>query len=149
MKKLELLLRECISQGMPRTHRPWKKILLIVEGLYSMEGTLVNLPVVMALKEKYKFHLYIDEAHSIGAIGPKGRGVCDYFGVDPAKVEILMGTFTKSFGAAGGYIAADKSITDRIRLTNHANVYGETLSPPVLTQIGRFDGQYYGCRTEP
>jgi serine palmitoyltransferase len=120
---------------MPRTHRPWKKILLIVEGLYSMEGTLVNLPEVMRLKEKYKFHLYVDEAHSVGAIGPKGRGVCDYFGVDPAKVDILMGTFTKSFGAAGGYIAADRTIIDRIRLTNHANVYGETLSPPVLTQI--------------
>lgn len=135
MKKLESLLRECISQGMPRTHRPWKKILLIVEGLYSMEGTLVNLPEVMRLKEKYKFHLYVDEAHSVGAIGPKGRGVCDYFGVDPAKVDILMGTFTKSFGAAGGYIAADRTIIDRIRLTNHANVYGETLSPPVLTQI--------------
>ena len=135
MKKLESLLRECISQGMPRTHRPWKKILLIVEGLYSMEGTLVNLPEVMRLKDKYKFHLYVDEAHSVGAIGPHGRGVCDYFGVDPAKVEILMGTFTKSFGAAGGYIAGDKAIVDRIRLCNHANVYGETLSPPVLTQI--------------
>ncbi|EPQ27492.1 uncharacterized protein PFL1_05030 [Pseudozyma flocculosa PF-1] len=135
MKKLEALLRECISQGMPRTHRPWKKILLIVEGLYSMEGTLVNLPEVIRLKEKYKFHLYIDEAHSIGAIGPNGRGVCDYFGIDPAKVDILMGTFTKSFGAAGGYIAGDKSVIDRIRLTNHANVYGETLAPPVLTQI--------------
>ncbi|CAO1619608.1 unnamed protein product [Jaminaea pallidilutea] len=135
MKELEDLLRECISQGMPRTHRPWKKILLIVEGLYSMEGTLVDLPVVMRLKEKYKFYLYIDEAHSIGAIGPNGRGVCDYFGISPRKVDILMGTFTKSFGAAGGYIAGNKALIDRIRLTNHANVYGETLSPPVLTQI--------------
>lgn len=54
MKELENLLKECISQGMPRTHRPWKKILLLVEGLYSMEGTLVNLPEVMKLKEKYK-----------------------------------------------------------------------------------------------
>lgn len=149
MKKLESLLRECISQGMPRTHRPWKKILLIVEGLYSMEGTLVNLPEVMRLKEKYKFHLYIDEAHSIGAIGPQGRGVCDYFGVDPAKVEILMGTFTKSFGAAGGYIAGDKDIVDRIRLTNHANVYGETLSPPVLTQIVASMASIMGVGRDP
>jgi serine palmitoyltransferase len=79
--------------------------------------------------------LYIDEAHSIGAVGPRGRGVCDYFGVNPRDVDILMGTFTKSFGAAGGYIAGNKSMIDRIRLMNHANVYGETLSPPVLTQI--------------
>jgi serine palmitoyltransferase len=135
MRKLESLLRECISQGMPRTHRPWKKILLIVEGLYSMEGTLVNLPVIMDLKRKYKFYLYVDEAHSIGAIGPKGRGVCDYYGVDPRSVDILMGTFTKSFGAAGGYISGSKALIDRIRMTNHANIYGETLAPPVLTQI--------------
>lgn len=135
MDKLEALLRECISQGMPRTHRPWKKIVLMVEGLYSMEGTLINLPKMMDLKRKYKFYLYIDEAHSIGAIGPNGRGVCDYFGIDPRSIDILMGTFTKSFGAAGGYISGHKALIDRIRLTNHANVYGETLAPPILTQI--------------
>lgn len=135
MNELESLLRECISQGMPRTHRPWKKILLVVEGLYSMEGTLVNLPRIMELKQKYKFYLYVDEAHSIGALGPTGRGVCDYFGIDPRSIDILMGTFTKSFGAAGGYISGSKAMIDRIRLTNHANIYGETLAPPVLTQI--------------
>lgn len=96
MDDLENLLRECISQGQPRTHRPWKKILVIVEGLYSMEGTLVNLPVMMNLKRKYKFYLWIDEAHSVGALGPRGRGVCDYFDIDPRQVDILMGTFTKS-----------------------------------------------------
>lgn len=52
-----------------------------------------------------QFYLYVDEAHSIGALGPTGRGICDYWGVDPAHVDILMGTFTKSFGAAGGYVA--------------------------------------------
>lgn len=149
MKELENLLRECISQGMPRTHRPWKKILLIVEGLYSMEGTLVNLPEVMRLKAKYKFYLYVDEAHSIGAIGPNGRGVCDYFGIDPRRVDILMGTFTKSFGAAGGYVAGDKALIDRIRLTNHANVYGETLAPPVLTQIIASMASIMGAGNDP
>lgn len=135
MRELEKLLRESISQGMPRTHRPWKKIVLMVEGLYSMEGTLVNLPKLMELKKKYKFYLYVDEAHSIGALGPRGRGVCDYYGIDPRSIDILMGTFTKSFGAAGGYICGSKALIDRIRLTNHANVYGETLAPPILTQI--------------
>ena len=52
-------------------------------------------------------YIYLDEAHSIGAIGKTGRGVCDYLGVDPADVDIMMGTFTKSFGGCGGYIAAD------------------------------------------
>ena len=73
---------------------------------FSMEGSVVRLPEVVTLKKKYKALLYLDEAHSIGAVGPNGRGVTDYFGVDPADVDIMMGTFTKSFGAAGGYIAA-------------------------------------------
>ncbi|KAK2770539.1 serine palmitoyltransferase component [Onygenales sp. PD_12] len=135
MKALEKKLREVISQGQPRTHRPWKKILIVVEGLYSMEGTMVNLPGMLALKKKYKFNLFVDEAHSIGAIGPKGKGVCDYFGVDTKEVDILMGTLTKSFGANGGYIAADKHIIDKLRASNAAVFYGETPTPPVLAQI--------------
>ncbi|KAF8992932.1 serine palmitoyltransferase 2 [Cyathus striatus] len=135
MSSLESLLREVISQGQPKTHRPWKKILVIVEGLYSMEGTLVNLPVIMELKKKYKFYLFIDEAHSIGALGPHGRGVVDYFGINPRSIDILMGTFTKSFGAAGGYIAGNKSIIDRLRVHGHSGPYAEAMSPPVLTQI--------------
>lgn len=135
MVALETLLRESISQGQPRTHRPWKKILIIVEGLYSMEGSLVHLPELIVLKERYKFYLYVDEAHSIGALGPNGRGVCDYFGVDPRSVDILMGTFTKSFGAAGGYIAGSKEVIDRIRIKSHAMCYAEGMSPPVLTQV--------------
>ena len=70
-----------------------------------MEGSIVTLPEVVALKKKYGAYLYLDEAHSIGALGPRGRGVCDYFDMNPRDVDVLMGTFTKSFGAAGGYIA--------------------------------------------
>lgn len=73
-----------------------------------MEGSLVRLPEIVALKKKYKAYLYLDEAHSIGAIGKTGRGVSEYFGVSPDDIDIMMGTFTKSFGAAGGYIAATK-----------------------------------------
>ncbi len=135
VKDLERLLREVISQGQPRTHRPWKRILVVVEGLYSMEGTMCNLPGLVALKKKYKFNLFVDEAHSIGALGPKGRGVCDYFGIDPSEVDILMGTLTKSFGANGGYIAGDKAIIDKLRVTNAGSIYGESPAPPVLAQI--------------
>lgn len=135
MVDLERKLRDAISQGQPRTHRPWKKILVAVEGLYSMEGTMVDLPGVIALKQKYKFFLYVDEAHSIGALGPNGRGVCDYFKIDPAEVDILMGTFTKSFGANGGYVAAEKHIIAKLRNTNAAQLYGESPSPSVLMQI--------------
>ncbi|KAI0357850.1 serine palmitoyltransferase 2 [Trametes cingulata] len=135
MKALENLLREVISQGQPKTHRPWKKILVIVEGLFSMEGTMANLPVIMELKKKYKFYLFVDEAHSVGALGPRGRGVTDYFGIDPRSVDILMGTFTKSFGAAGGYIAGSKTVIDRLRIQGHSGTYAESMSPPVLTQV--------------
>jgi serine palmitoyltransferase len=135
MADLERVVREAISQGQPRTHRPWKKILVVVEGLYSMEGTMCDLPGILALKHKYKFYLFIDEAHSVGALGPRGRGVCDYFGIDPAEVDILMGTLTKSFGANGGYLAADKHIVDKLKSTNAATQYGETPAPCVLMQI--------------
>jgi serine palmitoyltransferase len=135
MYDLERMLREAISQGQPRTHRPWKKILVVVEGLYSMEGSMVNLPGVLELKKRYKFNLFVDEAHSIGALGPRGRGVCDYFNIDPAEIDILMGTLTKSFGANGGYIAAEKHIIDKLRSTNAAVLYGESPTPPVLMQI--------------
>ncbi|KAK5077847.1 serine palmitoyltransferase component [Lithohypha guttulata] len=135
MKALEAKLREAISQGQPRTHRPWRKILVAVEGLYSMEGTMCNLPGLIRLKKKYKFNLFVDEAHSIGALGPRGRGVCDYFGIDPAEIDILMGTLTKSFGANGGYVAGDKALIDKLRVSTATTVYGESPSPAVLAQI--------------
>lgn len=135
MKVLENIIREQIVTGQPKTNRPWKKILICVEGLYSMEGTTCNLPELVALKKKYKCYLYVDEAHSIGAMGPRGRGVCDIFGVDPSDVDILMGTLTKSFGAAGGYVACDKWIIDKLRLDITTCSYGESIPIPVLAQI--------------
>lgn len=135
MKDLEKIIRNEIAQGQPKTHRPWKKIIIAVEGLYSMEGNMVNLPEVVKLKDKYKCYLFVDEAHSIGALGPRGRGICDYFLVNPARIDILMGTLTKSFGATGGYIAADKWIIDKLRLSYLNCTFGEGVPPPVLEQI--------------
>jgi serine palmitoyltransferase len=82
-----------------------------------------------------KFYLFVDEAHSIGALGPHGRGVTDYFNIPPRSIDVLMGTFTKSFGAAGGYIAGSKVIIDALRLRGHSGPYAEAMTPPVLTQI--------------
>ena len=73
-----------------------------------MEGSICALREIVELKKKYKFYLYLDEAHSIGALGPSGRGVCDLLNVNTEDVDLMMGTFTKSFGAAGGYIAGNK-----------------------------------------
>ncbi|KAM9354457.1 serine palmitoyltransferase 2b [Pholidichthys leucotaenia] len=135
MQSLEKLLRDAIVHGQPRTHRPWKKILIVVEGIYSMEGSIVRLPEVIALKKRYKAYLYLDEAHSIGALGPNGRGVVDYFGLDPKDVDIMMGTFTKSFGAAGGYIGGQKDLIDYLRSHSHSAMYATSMSPPVAQQI--------------
>lgn len=82
----------------------------------SMEGSIVRLPQIVALKKKYKAYLYVDEAHSIGSLGPTGRGVVEFFGMDPQDVDVLMGTFTKSFGASGGYIAGRKVRRDPLWL---------------------------------
>ncbi|KAG7461185.1 hypothetical protein MATL_G00207390 [Megalops atlanticus] len=135
MQSLEKLLRDAIVHGQPRTHRPWKKILIVVEGIYSMEGSIVRLPEVIALKKKYKAYLYLDEAHSIGALGPRGGGVLDYFGLDPRDVDIVMGTFTKSFGAAGGYIGGKRELIEYLRAHSHSAAYATSMSPPVAQQI--------------
>ena len=81
--------------GQPRHHRPWKKILVMVEGIYSMEGEICRLAEIVEICKRYKAYIYVDEAHSIGALGETGRGICEYCNVDPADIDILMGTFTK------------------------------------------------------
>uniref|UniRef100_A0AAZ3STE7 Aminotransferase class I/classII large domain-containing protein n=1 Tax=Oncorhynchus tshawytscha TaxID=74940 RepID=A0AAZ3STE7_ONCTS len=108
------------SLGQPRTHWPWRKILIMVEGIYIMEGSVVHLPDIVSLKKKYKTYLYLDEAHSIGAVGPTGKGVTELFGLDPSDIDVMMGTFTKSFGAAGGYIAGKKELVDYLHSYSHS-----------------------------
>ncbi|BFZ07191.1 hypothetical protein BsWGS_10230 [Bradybaena similaris] len=135
MADLERKLRDAVCAGQPRTHRPWRKILIVVEGVYSMEGSIVRLPDVLRLKKKYKAYVYLDEAHSIGAIGPHGKGVVDYFGLDPRDVDIMMGTFTKSFGSAGGYIGGSKTLINHLRVNAHSFIYSTAMPPPVAQQV--------------
>ncbi|KAF6017867.1 SPTLC2 [Bugula neritina] len=135
LKHLEEILRNAIVNGQPRSHRPWKKIIIIVEGIYSMEGSIVKLPEIIALKKKYKAYLYLDEAHSIGALGLTGRGVVEYYGCNPKDIDILMGTFTKSFGSAGGYIAGSKKLISYLRKNSHSSAYATSVSPPLIQQI--------------
>lgn len=132
---LEEVLRQQIAEGQPRTHRPWKKIIVIVEGIYSMEGELCKLPEIVAICKKYKAYVYLDEAHSIGAVGKTGRGVCELLGVDTADVDIMMGTFTKSFGSCGGYIAGSKELIQYLKYTCPAHLYATSISPPAAQQI--------------
>ncbi|GMM51537.1 serine C-palmitoyltransferase [Starmerella bacillaris] len=135
MDELEKLIREQIAQGQPRSRRPWDKILIVFEGLYSMEGTMCNLPKLVEFRERYGVYLFMDEAHSIGAMGPNGRGICDYYKISPSKIDCLMGTFTKSFGSVGGYIAGDQLLIDHLKVSNLCSVYAEAPAPPALSQI--------------
>lgn len=135
MRELERVLRNATLHGQPKTGKPWRKILIVVEGVFSMEGSIVRLAEVIALKKKYKAYVYLDEAHSIGAMGANGGGVCDYLGVNPRDVDILMGTFTKSFGSAGGYIAGTRELVNVLRANSHAHCYASTMAPPVAQQV--------------
>nr|CCC93577.1 putative serine palmitoyltransferase [Trypanosoma congolense IL3000] len=136
MNNLEKVLREAVVLGRYPTgaYEPWVRIVIVVEGVYSMEGEFVDLPRVVELKKKYGALLFVDEAHSIGATGRTGRGVTEHFGVDPRDVDILMGTFTKSFGAIGGYLAGDQNVIDYIRTHSSLALHCDTISPPCAQQ---------------
>ena len=131
---LEKIIEDAIVMGQPRTHLPYKRIVILVEGIYSMEGEILNLRRIVEIKKKYRCLLYVDEAHSIGAIGQTGRGVSEYCGVDPDDVDILMGTFTKSFGSIGGYIASSKDVIEYVRCMSTVSLYAEALSPACSEQ---------------
>jgi len=138
LKSLGNIIIKMIRRGQDpksKTRVPWKKILIIVEGIYSMEGEILRLPEIIALKKKYKCYLYVDEAHSIGALGKNARGICDYWGVDPGDVDILMGTFTKSFGAVGGYISGSKELIRYLRRTSFSSIYDTSMSAPCAQMI--------------
>ena len=100
-----------------------------------MEGTIPPLREIIEIKKKYNAYLYLDEAHSIGAVGPSGRGVVEHFGCDPKDVDILMGTFSKSFGAAGGYIAGSAKLINYLKHKSHAHCYASSMCPAVCMQI--------------
>ncbi|WP_024834409.1 aminotransferase class I/II-fold pyridoxal phosphate-dependent enzyme [Ruminiclostridium josui] len=93
----------------------YERALIIVEGVYSMDGDIVKLPEILNLKNKYKALLMIDEAHSMGVIGKNGFGVREYFDIKGSDVDIWMGTLSKSFASCGGYIAGSKSLIEMLK----------------------------------
>merc|ERR1711991_1022366 len=134
MDSLERVVRTAVVEGQPRTHKRWKRIVIVVEGIYSMEGEILDLPRVVAIKKKYKCLLYVDEAHSIGALGRSGRGVWEHHGVNPADVDLLMGTYTKSFGSIGGYIAGPAKLIADLKRYSGASLMGDTLHSAAAEQ---------------
>ncbi|KAF1752128.1 hypothetical protein GCK72_018682 [Caenorhabditis remanei] len=136
-KDCERKLRDALCGVSPKTGEKYNKVLIIIEGIYSMEGTIVDLPSFIAVKKKYNCYLFLDEAHSIGAVGPSGRGVAEYWGCNPKDIDIMMGTLTKSFASAGGYMGGAKKTIDYIRRYSAGTCYGVTMSPPLIAQVER------------
>ncbi len=115
-----------------RAHRAqYRRVLILAEGIYSMDGDIADLPRLIALKQRYKTLLMIDEAHSIGVLGRAGRGIGEHFGVDPRDVDLLMGTLSKAMGSCGGYIAGSRALIDYLRHTVPGFVYSVGMPPPV------------------
>lgn len=96
--------------------------LVVADGVFSMEGDILNLPEICKLKEKYNFGIMVDDAHSIGILGDGGRGTANHFGLTN-KVDMIMGTFSKTYASIGGYIASDRAIIDFLRHESPSQIF--------------------------
>src|SRR5229473_5979965 len=107
----------------------YKRVLIAVEGVYSMDGDICPLPKYIELKKKYGALLLVDEAHSIGVLGATGRGVGEHHGVDRTDVDLWMGTMSKSLASCGGYVAGSKTLVQYLKYTAPGFVYSVGISP--------------------
>lgn len=119
MEDLERQLKKC---------RPDAVKLIVVDGVFSMEGDLANLPEIIRLKHKYNATVMVDEAHGIGVFGDEGRGVCDHFGLRD-EVDLIMGTFSKSLASIGGFIASDKYTINWLRHNARTYIFSASDTP--------------------
>ncbi len=119
MASLEKQLQRC---------EPDKVKLIVTDGVFSMEGDVANVPAIVELAKKYDATVMVDEAHSIGVFGPGGRGTCHHFGVAD-DVDLIMGTFSKSFASLGGFIATDKEVTNFLRHHSRSYIFTASITP--------------------
>ena len=120
---------QSLEQILQEHRAEFEKVLIVVEGIYSADGDIAPLPEVIELKKRYKTFLMVDEAHSIGVLGDHGRGIAEHFGVNPADVDLWMGTMSKSFSSCGGYIAASHAIVEYLKYTSPGFVYSVGMPP--------------------
>lgn len=109
----------------------YKTALIVSESLFSMDGDIVDLPRLVELKKKHATWLLLDEAHSIGVLGEEGRGLCEYTGVDPNDIDLIIGTLSKSFASCGGFVCAKSAVIKWFRHTLPGFVYSVGLSPVI------------------
>lgn len=114
-----------------------RQILVVVEGIYSMDGDYPDLPRILELKKKYDFWLMIDEAHALGVLGKTGKGLAEHFEIDPSLIDIWMGTFSKTLAGCGGYIAGARDLIDYIKFSASGFVYSVGMPPPIASSVCR------------
>lgn len=113
----------------------YEKVLIIIEGAYSMDGDVAPVPEFVRLKKEYGCFLMVDEAHSMLVLGENGRGVDEYFGLDPGEIDIHMGTLSKGFGTCGGYLAGDHKLIEYLRYNLPGFVFSVGISPPLAAAV--------------
>lgn len=123
LSALDDMLTQCRSQ--------FDQALIVVEGLYSMDGDIPDLPKLIDIKRRHRCWLMIDEAHALGVLGPSGRGLAEHFAIDPRQVEIWMGTLSKTLAGCGGYIAGSTDLIDYLKVVAGGFVYSVGMSPPI------------------
>ena len=126
MESLEKQLKKC---------KPDKVKLIVTDGVFSMEGDIANLPEIVRLAKKYNASIMVDEAHSFGVFGKQGRGTCDHFGVSN-DVDLIMGTFSKSFASLGGFIASNKEIINYLRHHARTYIFSASCTPASIAAAG-------------
>ncbi|MCG6902388.1 MAG: aminotransferase class I/II-fold pyridoxal phosphate-dependent enzyme [Rhodobacter sp.] len=110
----------------------YRHVLVVVEGLYSMDGDIPDLPRLIDIKTRHDAWLLVDEAHSYGVLGEHGRGICEYFDIDPGLIELSVGTLSKSFVSSGGFICASADVISWLRFTLPGFVYSVGLAPATV-----------------
>ncbi|HEV3006698.1 MAG TPA: aminotransferase class I/II-fold pyridoxal phosphate-dependent enzyme, partial [Pirellulales bacterium] len=118
-----------VDQLLHDQRRDYRRVLIAIEGTYSMVGDIPPLPHFIEVKRRHKAFVLVDEAHSAGVLGQRGRGVGEYWDVNPADVDLWMGTLSKSFGSCGGYIAGCKAVVEYLKYTAPGFVYSVGISP--------------------
>jgi len=119
MDALEKLLQKC---------EPERVKVVVVDGVFSMEGDVAKLPEIVELSKKYNASIMVDEAHSLGVFGKTGAGVCEHFGISD-DVDLIMGTFSKSLGTIGGFIAADENIINFLKHNSRTLIFSASITP--------------------
>ena len=120
---------EAAERVLAQFRRDYRRVLIVVEGVYSMDGDIPDLPQLIDLKKRHKALLMVDEAHSLGVLGETGRGIGEHFHVDPRDVNVWMGTMSKTLGSCGGYIAGCKELIEYLKYTAPGFVFSVGLPP--------------------